>query len=153
MKQLKRPTSLISHWFSVEMVQKLCKRKRWNGWSKSIVLENKVVINFDFRSGAKKSGHLDYPFKSYGPKFVSMHKTCGEVGVKKKSHGYNFQFQASIWIEHGSHMVLFRSYSYQKSKLKIVAVGFFFNAAYFWGQIENFRVVWLWAPITPLQKL
>ena len=59
-------------------------------------LENKVVINFDFRSGAKKSGHLDYPFKSYDPKFVSMHKTCGEVGVKKKSHGYNFQFQASI---------------------------------------------------------
>ena len=90
MKQLKRPTSLISHWFSVEMVQKLCKRKRWNGWSKSIVLENKVVINFDFRSGAKKSGHLDYPFKSYGPKFVSMHKTCGEVGVQKKSHGHNF---------------------------------------------------------------
>ena len=59
-------------------------------------LENKVVINFDFRSGAKKSGHLDYPFKSYGSKFVNMHKTCGEVGVKKKSHGYNFQFQASI---------------------------------------------------------
>ena len=74
-------------------------------------------------------------------------------GVQKKSHGYNFQFQASIWIEHGSHMVLSRSYSYQKSKLKIVAVGFFFNAAYFWWQIENFRVVWLWAPITPLQKL
>ena len=43
-------------------------------------LENKVVINF----GAKKSGHLDYPFKSYGPKFVNMHKTCGEVGVTKK---------------------------------------------------------------------
>ena len=45
-----------------------------NGWSKSIVLENKVAINFDFRSGAKKSGHLDYPFQSYGPKFVNMHK-------------------------------------------------------------------------------
>ena len=24
-----------------------------NGWSKSIVLENKVVLNFDFRHGAK----------------------------------------------------------------------------------------------------
>ena len=35
-------------------------------------LENKVVINFDFRSGAKKSGHLDYPFKSYGPKQVRL---------------------------------------------------------------------------------
>ena len=48
-------------------------------------LENKVVINFDFRSGAKKSGHLDYPFKSYGPQFVNMHKTCGEVGVQKNN--------------------------------------------------------------------
>ena len=45
-----------------------------NGWSKSIVLENKVAINFDFRSGAKKSGHLDYPLQSYGPKFVNMPK-------------------------------------------------------------------------------
>ena len=42
---------------------------KW-GWSKSIVLENKVAINFDFRSGAKKSGHLDYPLQSYGPKQV-----------------------------------------------------------------------------------
>ena len=31
-----------------------------NGWSKSIVLENKVALNFDFRSRAKKSGHLGY---------------------------------------------------------------------------------------------
>ena len=77
-------------YFPLILYAKLCKRKRWNGWSKSIVLENKVVINFDFRSGAKKSGHLDYPFKSYGPKFVNMHKTCGEVGVQKKSHGHNF---------------------------------------------------------------
>ena len=38
-------------------------------------------------------------------------------------------------------------------QIKIVAVGFFFDTAYFWWQIENFRVVWLWAPITPLQKL
>ena len=44
-----------------------------NGWSKSIVLENKVAINFDFRSGAKKSGHLDYPLQSNDPK-VNMPK-------------------------------------------------------------------------------
>ena len=43
-----------------------------NGWSKSIVPENKVAINFDFRSGAKKSGHLNYPLQSYGPKFVNI---------------------------------------------------------------------------------
>ena len=37
-------------------------------------LENKVVINFDFRSGAKKSGHLDYPLQSYGPKVITPPK-------------------------------------------------------------------------------
>ena len=42
-------------------------------------LENKVVINFDFRSGAKKSSHLDYPFKSYGPKFVSILVGFGKI--------------------------------------------------------------------------
>ena len=40
----------------------------------SIVLENKVAINFDFRSGAKKSGHLDYPVQSYGPKVITPPK-------------------------------------------------------------------------------
>ena len=29
-------------------------------------LENKVVINFDFRHGAKKSGRLDHTLQSYG---------------------------------------------------------------------------------------
>ena len=37
-------------------------KKFGNGWSKSIVLENKVVSNFDFRNG----GHLVNPFQSYG---------------------------------------------------------------------------------------
>ena len=37
-----------------------------DGWSKSIVLENKVVLYYDFRKGAKKSGHLDLPLQSYG---------------------------------------------------------------------------------------
>ena len=73
----------------------LCKRKRWNGWSKSLLLENKVVINFDFRSGAKKSGHLDYPFQSYGP---IMHKTCGEVLSKKTNTFIILQIEA--WNEY-----------------------------------------------------
>ena len=36
------------------------------GWSKSFFLENKVVVNFNFRHGAKKSGQLGHPFRSYG---------------------------------------------------------------------------------------
>ena len=34
--------------------------------SKSFFLENKVVVNFDFRHGAKKSGQSGHPFRSYG---------------------------------------------------------------------------------------
>ena len=46
-----------------------------NDWSKSFFfLENKVVIDFDFRSGTKKSGHLDYPLQSYGPKVITHPK-------------------------------------------------------------------------------
>ena len=32
---------------------------------KSSFLENKVVVNFEFRHGAKKLGHLDHPLQSY----------------------------------------------------------------------------------------
>ena len=82
-------------YFPLILYAKLCKRKRWNGWSKSLLLENKVVINFDFRSGAKKSGHLDYPFQSYGP---IMHKTCGEVLLKKTNTFIILQIEA--WNEY-----------------------------------------------------
>ena len=41
-------------------------RQRGNGWSKSFFKENKAVINFDFRHGAKKSGHLDHTLQSSG---------------------------------------------------------------------------------------
>ena len=34
-----------------------------------------MAINFDFGSGPKKSGHLDYPFQSYGPKQVRLIST------------------------------------------------------------------------------
>ena len=34
--------------------------------SKSVVLENKVLLNFDFRHGAKKSSQSGHPFQSYG---------------------------------------------------------------------------------------
>ena len=47
------------------------------------VLENKVATNFDFRSGAKKSGHLDYPLQSYGPKQVRLICTHPWTGANK----------------------------------------------------------------------
>ena len=41
-----------------------------------------MAINFDFRSGAKKSGHLDYPLQSYGPKQVRLISTQPWVAGK-----------------------------------------------------------------------
>ena len=43
-----------------------------NGWSKSIFLEDKVVVNFNFRHGAKKSGHLDHPLQSYSQIYFNI---------------------------------------------------------------------------------
>ena len=94
-KNHRNSSNIQFQWFPIEKGRKLCKRKRWNGWSKSIVLENKVVVNFDFRSGAKKSGHLDYPFQSYGP---IMHKTCREVLSKKTNTFIILQIEA--WNEY-----------------------------------------------------
>merc|ERR1712016_522631 len=58
-------------------------RQRGNGWSKSIFLENKVAINFDFFITFLFSGHLDYPFQSYGPKQVRLISTRPWVGANK----------------------------------------------------------------------
>ena len=44
-------------------------------------------------------------------------------------------------------------YSFQTSKLKIVAVSFFFNAAYFRGRTSFFRLIHLWRPITPVKNV
>ena len=66
-----------------------------NGWSKSIVLENKVAINFDFRSGAKKSGHLDYPLQSYGPKFVNICKYFDSVALAH--HPMQYLGDRGVW--------------------------------------------------------
>ena len=49
-------------------------------------------------------------------------------GVKKKSHGHNFEFWLLIWIGPEKYHVRPMFYSYGGLKLKIVAVGFFFNA-------------------------
>ena len=48
-------------------------------------------------------------------------------GVKKKSHGHNFEFWLLIWIGPEMYHVRPMFYSYGGLKLKIVAVGFFFD--------------------------
>ena len=59
-------------------------------------------------------------------------KYCLERGVVKKRHGHNFEFWVLKRIAGPSHMVGRTCYSFQGSKLIIVAVSFFRNASYFW---------------------
>ena len=42
-KNHRNSSNIQFQWFPIEKGRKLCKRKRWNGWSKSLLLENKVV--------------------------------------------------------------------------------------------------------------
>ena len=61
---------LVSHILS-NICKAICKNLG-DGWPKSIVLENKVVIDFDFRHGAKKSGFLNHPLQSYGQIYFNI---------------------------------------------------------------------------------
>ena len=63
--------SKSGHWRILRKLHfSILKKRIFKRLVKIDFLENKVAINFDFMGGAKKSGHLDYPFKSYGPKQV-----------------------------------------------------------------------------------
>ena len=52
-------------------------------------------------------------------------------GVKKKRHGYNFSFQASILNQRGAIRYVLMLIQWQNLKRKIVAVLFFFDNLYF----------------------
>ena len=72
---------LLGNWYPV-LVKSL-----GNGWSKSIVLENKVLLNFDFRNEVKKSGHLDHLLQSYGQKYFDIFDeklVCHKLDQKQK---------------------------------------------------------------------
>ena len=71
----------------------------------------------------------------------------------KKRHGHNIDFWGLKRIARSSNMVGRTCYSFQTSKLKIVAVSFFFNAAYFRGRTSFFRLIHLWRPITPVKNV
>ena len=75
------------------------------------------------------------------------------VGVKKKRHGHNFQNFGSILNQRQSNPLLSTLIQYGTEIWKIEAVSFFFNANYFWGQTQNFRLRWLWPAITRVQNI
>ena len=76
-----------------------------------------------------------------------------KIGVTKKRHAANF----GIWCPKRSstlaNRVVLSWWSFRNPILIIVAVSFFCDAAYFRGRVENCRLCWLWAAITPVQKL
>ena len=75
------------------------------------------------------------------------------VGVQKKRHGFNKPFWDLKWIGYQTYHVRTLFYSYDDPQCNIEAVSFFCDVAYFRWQVENFRLCWLWAAVTPVQKL
>ena len=80
-------------------------------------------------------------------------KNSKERRRQKKRHGHNFEFWALSRNQRGLNMVGSTLIPWQSSKLKIVAVSFFFDASYFRGRTSFFGLVHLWRPITPVQNL
>ena len=76
-----------------------------------------------------------------------------KIGVTKKRHAANFENWSPKRIEWTANRVVLRCYSFRNPILIIVAVSFFCDAAYLRGRVKNFRLCWLWAAITPVQKL
>ena len=74
-------------------------------------------------------------------------------GVQKKRHGHNFEFWALPLNQRWPNMVGSTLIQWQRSKLKIVAVSFFLNTAYFRGRTSFFRLIHLWRPITPVKNV
>ena len=74
-------------------------RQRGKGWSKSFFLENKVVINFNFRHGAKKSGQSGHSFRSYGFfQWKSKMKEFTNVTIPVTSSAIHVNFLVPSWI-------------------------------------------------------
>ena len=61
-------------------------------------------------------------------------------GVQKKRHGHNFPDFGSILNQRGKKWVDLTLIQYGAEILKIVAVSLFFDANYFGGQTQNFRL-------------
>ena len=73
-----------------------------------------------------------------GSKFKK--KIDGKAASKKKRHGHNFDFFGPKRIARLLDIVEKPCYSFQTKKIKIVAVSFFLDAAYFRGRRQNFKV-------------
>ena len=76
-----------------------------------------------------------------------------KIGVTKKRHAANFGIWSPKRLSTLANGVVLSWYSFRNPILIIVAVSFFCDAAYFRWRIKNFRLCWLWAAITPVQKL
>ena len=60
-----------------------------------------MAINFDFLNKFLFSGHLDYPFKSYGPKqvrLISTHPWAGDDNDDYDNANDDATGNASLWF-------------------------------------------------------
>ena len=117
LKQLKRPNSLISHWFPVEMVHngpKLCKRKRF-------FLCCKNLTSCWFR---QCDGFCCYDFLDRSYCCSKSSQISGFFLAKwrrnKNKYAFNFEFHTSIFNQGGANRYVFRLIEWQNLKGKIV---------------------------------
>ena len=59
-------------------------------------LENRVVLNFDFRHGAKKSGHLDQLLQSYGKIHFNIFRY---IFMKRYVPLVSYKLDVNIFVE------------------------------------------------------
>ena len=161
MKRLKRPNSLFLQGEVSSAVLKTWKTRE----TKTRITQNFQILNHIQGTtigkltsrGFRKCGTFWVLKGSYWPSKSTDFENLGPLpkirGVAKKRHGHNFDFSGLKRIAKVTHRVDYTCYSFQTRKLKIVAVLFFCNTSYFWWRTENFKVCWLWAAITPVEKL
>ncbi len=109
MKQLKRPTSLISYWLPVKIVQngpKLCKRKRVASAYKFFQEVSRYAIwkltSWRFR---KCGGFLFYNFLNPShccPKSGQISRIFFAKRCQKNRYGYNIAIQVKSLNQHGA---------------------------------------------------
>ena len=95
-------------------------------------------------------------FEGFKPELLAVKvgwKFKKKIGVTKKEKCKNNGNRSPKRIEWRANRVVLRCYSFRNQIFIIVADLFFCDAAYFRGRVKNFRLCWLWAAITPVQKL
>ena len=159
MKELKRPNSVFYAGYvrsSLLKAPKTCKTRE----TKTRITQNFPVVWLI--QGSTMSKSMPRAFRKCGTfwYFKVLNQSywlskSGQIGGKKflewRLHKKKTRLQYSV---HRPHMNRIRSSHGQFDVLFISGLKTTFcDVAYFRGRVENFRLCWLWAAVTPVQKL